>query len=77
MGNDAVPHENQGQDQSLEALCKEAGFPLAQVRREGDVLVLVPETLGSLPPVETLQQLSDRIQNLGHRYVAFSVDTER
>lgn len=77
MGNDSAPLENQEQEASIEALCEEAGFPLAQVCREGDVLVLVPETLASLPPAEALQNLSDRIQNLGHRYVSFCVDTER
>lgn len=74
MAPESTALQDPGTKQRLQALCKEAGFPLAQVRREGDVLVLVPETLAELPSADRLQALSDRIQDLGARYVAFSVD---
>lgn len=73
MTNTSIPSENRGRERSVEALCEEAGFPLARLRREGEVLVLVPETLASLPSADRLQTLSDRIENLRFRYVAFSV----
>ena len=74
MTNNSAPSETRGQERSVEALCEEAGFPLARIRREGEVLVLVPKTLASLPGADRLQTLSDRIENFGFRYVAFSVD---
>lgn len=76
MSTDSGRSDNLGEQASVETLCEEAGFPLARIRREGDVLILIPKTLGALPSAETLQDLSDRIQDLGYRYVAFSVDEE-
>lgn len=57
-------------------LCSEAGFPLAAVREEGDVLVLVPSQLEELPGAERLQQLAGQMQECGYRHVAFSVEAE-
>lgn len=74
MTNNSAPSETRGRERSVETLCDEAGFPLARIRQEGEVLVLIPKTLASLPSADRLQTLSDRIENLGFRYVAFSVD---
>lgn len=74
MAPESTSLQDPEKKQRVEALCEEAGFPLAQARREGDVLVLVPETLSALPSADLLQTLSDHIQDLGVRYVAFSVD---
>lgn len=57
-------------------LCAEAGFPLAAVREEGDVLVLVPSQLRKLPAADTLRGLAERIREHGYRHVAFSVEAE-
>ena len=56
--------------------CAEAGFPVADVRLEGDVLVLVPEKLETLPDVHVLQRLAEQIRTSGYRYVAFAVEPE-
>lgn len=56
--------------------CAEAGFPVSAVRRERDVLVLVPERLDALPDVRALRDLARRIQGRGYRHVAFSVEPE-
>jgi len=68
--------EAREREQYLRSVCEEQGLPIAEVRREGDVLVLVPETLASLPPAEVLQDLSDRLTALGYRYVSLSVDAD-
>jgi hypothetical protein len=66
--------EEREREQYLRSVCEERGLRVAEIRREGDVLVLVPETLASLPPADTLQDLSDRLTALGYRYVSISVD---
>ena len=76
MDDEAAHLENPEAQRRIAALCEEAGFPLAQVQQEDDVLVLVPASLAALPDAEVLQTLSDRVERLGYRYVAFSVDTE-
>lgn len=76
MDNEASHLEDPEKQRRIKALCEEAGFPLAQVRQEDDVLILVPASLAALPDAEALQALSDRIERLGYRYVAFSVDIE-
>lgn len=76
MSTESTLLEDRETKQRLETICKEADFPLSQVRQEGDVLVLIPETLSSLPSSDGLQALSDRIQEFGFRYVAFSVEAE-
>lgn len=68
--------EEREQEQYLRSVCGEQGLRIAEVRREGDVLVLVPETLACLPPAEVLQDLSDRLTALGYRYVSISVDDD-
>lgn len=57
-------------------LCEEADFPVAEARKENGVLILVPERLDQLPGSERLRRLSERIQQLGYRHVAFAVEPE-
>ena len=57
-------------------LCTDAGFPLAGLHEEGDVLVLVPDQLDSLPEADALRQLAQQLQQQGYRHVAFSVEDE-
>lgn len=68
--------EAEDRKQHLRSVCAEQGLRVAEVRREGDVLVLVPETLASLPPADVLRDLSDRLTALGYRYVSLSVDDQ-
>lgn len=58
------------------ALCAEAGFPLADLRQENNVLVLQPHSLDQLPDPPTLQRLAHEIKRCGYRYVAFSVELD-
>ncbi|MFB6249128.1 MAG: hypothetical protein ABEL97_11215 [Salinibacter sp.] len=66
--------EKRERERYLRSVCSEHGLRIAEVRREDDVLVLVPDTLASLPPADVLQDLSNRLTALGYRYVSISVD---
>jgi hypothetical protein len=63
-------------EENIRTLCAEAGFPLAEIRDDGNVLILVPEDLRALPEAKTLQHLADRIRAYEYRHVAFSVDSD-
>lgn len=63
-------------EEDIRALCAEAGFPIAETRDAGKVLVLVPENLDALPSADTLRQLADQIRQYQYRHVAFSVDPD-
>ena len=62
--------------QNLRSLCAEAGFPLREIRDDGKMLILVPESLATLPDAETLRDLADRIRADEYRHIAFSVDPD-
>lgn len=62
--------------QNIRSLCAEAGFPLAEIRDDGKMLILVPESLETLPDAETLRHLADRIREFEYRHIAFSVDPD-
>ena len=69
--------DSDGQEKGdIVRLCADAGFPLAGVHEEGDVLVLIPERLDRLPEASVLRQLARKLQQQGHRHVAFSVEEE-
>ncbi len=62
--------------ENIRSLCAEAGFPLAEIRDDGKMLILVPQSIESLPDAETLQQLADHIRADEYRHIAFSVDPD-
>lgn len=62
--------------QNIRKLCAEAGFPLAEIRDDGKMLILVPESLEAVPDAKVLQRLADRISEYEYRHIAFSVDPD-
>jgi hypothetical protein len=60
---------------SLEQICEAVGFPVADIRRRGEVLVIVPASLAELPDRAALSSLAERLrERSGARYVTLGVD---
>ena len=62
-------------DDDVMDACAEFGLVVRAVRRQGDVLVLVPAALRDLPPPEELARLARRLtQHTDARYVTIAID---
>lgn len=59
----------------IQQLCRSGGLPISAVRRRGDILVVVPESLEQLPGADQLARLADRLREQAScRYVTFAID---
>lgn len=59
----------------IRTVCREYSFRIADVRSNGDVLVLQPEDLEDLPDPDTLSSLASRLSDeFGWQHV--SLDTQ-
>lgn len=57
-------------------LCRRFEFPLARIEEDGDVLVLVPGSVESIPNSSRLGQLALELREQGYRHVAFAIQED-
>lgn len=61
----------------IKDICAAEGLKVAEVSRQGDVLVITPASLQDVPAAGALRRLADRLGELGEqRYVTVAVDAE-
>lgn len=62
-------------DDDIRATCARFELAVGAIRRQGDVLVLVPEALDQLPEPDRLRQLARALTERGEaRYVTLAID---
>lgn len=61
----------------IEKRCFRHGLMIRDIRREDDVLVLVPRSLDLMPPAARLQALAEELQEDGEfKHVALAVEED-
>mgnify|MGYP006291852835 CR=1 FL=1 len=57
-------------------LCERFEFPLERIEEDGDVLVLVPDSVERIPASGRLGQLALELREQGYRHVAFAIQDD-
>jgi hypothetical protein len=57
-------------------LCERFEFPLERIEEDGDVLVLVPDSVERIPASGRLGELALELRERGYRHVAFAIQDD-
>lgn len=60
----------------IRQLCSEHGLAISGVRAHDEVLLLRPESLGTLPDAEQLSSLADRLTEMGWEHVSLDLNDD-
>ena len=64
-------------DEEIQQTCHRHGLMVESIRRDGDVLVLVPKSLDMLPPASRLQTLAEELRGTdGVEHVTLAVEDD-
>ena len=62
-------------EEKISQICEACGLSVAELRAEGEILVVVPESLEDLPDADALGELADELRaESAFRYVTLGVE---
>ena len=63
-------------EDEIRRLCRHYDFPLVGARHTGDILILTPKSLESLPETAALRELADALDDGDWAHVTFDIPEE-